>query len=280
MRSSFLHCLGPHGFHRLHYTEWGDRSCRHVVICAHGLTRNGRDFDTLASRLSERCRVICPDIVGRGRSDWLPEKADYGYPLYLDDMAALIARSGAEQVDWVGTSMGGLIGMLLAALPGAPIRRLLINDVGPFIPVAALERIAAYVGQDQRFVDMAELEAHLRRIHEPFGPLTDAQWRHLAEHGARRADDGRFALNYDPGIADAFQGGVKDVDLWPLWDKLRCDVLVTRGGRSDLLLEDTAREMVRRGPPGTRVATFAAVGHAPMFMSDDQIAAAEGFLFG
>lgn len=279
MRSSFLNCLGPHGFHRLHYTEWGDSANPHVVLCVHGLTRNGRDFDVLASRLSDRCRVICPDVAGRGRSDWLLEKADYGYPLYLDDMAALIARSGAERVDWVGTSMGGLIGMLLAALPGAPIRRLIVNDVGPFIPVAALERIAAYVGQDSRFVDLAELENHLRRIHEPFGPLTDGQWRHLAEHGCRRTPDGRYALNYDPGIAEAFRGGVKDVDLWPLWDKLRCEVLITRGGCSDLLLADTATEMVRRGPAGTRLATFPDIGHAPMFMSPDQIAVVEGFLF-
>lgn len=279
MRSSFVHCLGPHGFHRMHYTEWGDPAHPHVVICVHGLTRNGRDFDTLASRLSQHCRVICPDVAGRGRSDWLPEKSDYGYPLYLDDMAALIARSGASQVDWVGTSMGGLIGMLLSALPGAPVRRLLINDVGPFIPAAALERIAAYVGQDPRFVDLNEVETHVRRIHEPFGPLTDAQWRHLSEHSVREVADGRLALGYDPGIADAFRGGVKDVDLWPLWEQLHCEVLVTRGARSDLLLADTAQEMVRRAPPGTRVATFDGVGHAPMFMSDDQIAVAEGFLF-
>lgn len=278
VREGHLACLGPHGFHRTAYTEWGDPGNPHVVICVHGLTRNGRDFDALAARLSKKCRVICPDVVGRGKSDWLPHKADYGYPLYLGDMAALIARSGAERVDWIGTSMGGLIGVLLAAMPQAPLRRLVINDVGPFIPKAALERIASYVGRDPHFVDAAEAEAYLRRVHEPFGPLTDDQWRHLARFGTRPAEGGRIALAYDPGIAEAFRTGIRDVDLWPVWKQVQCDVLITRGAKSDLLSAETAQTMIKQGPARGRLVEFAGVGHAPMFMSDDQMSVVESFL--
>ena len=279
MRERQLSCLGPHGFHRLAYTEWGDPDHPHVVVCVHGLTRNGRDFDHLASRLAARCRVLCPDVVGRGRSEWLTHKVDYAYPTYLADMAALVARSGARQVDWVGTSMGGLIGTFLAATPGTPIRRMVVNDVGPFIPRAALERIAAYVGTEPRFADLAEAEAYLRRVHAPFGPLSDAQWRHLAAHGTRPRPEGGFGLAYDPGIAEAFRGGVADVDLWPVWDRVGCEVLVVRGAESDLLDAATAGRMVEALGARARLVEFAGIGHAPAFMAEDQIAAVESFLF-
>ena len=176
-----LRCLGPHGFHRLAYWEWPGPKGARTVLCVHGLTRNGRDFDALAEALSATCRVVCPDVVGRGKSEWLSDPADYGYSTYLADMAALIARLDVEAIDWVGTSMGGLIGMMLAAQPGAPIRRLVINDVGPLIAKEGLERIASYVGRDPSFRDLAELEAALRVVAASFGPLSDAQWRHLAD---------------------------------------------------------------------------------------------------
>ncbi len=276
--SRTVSCLGPRGFHRMRYLEWGAPDNPRVVVCVHGLTRNAHDFDELAQRLSRRYRVLCPDVVGRGGSDWLADKAEYGYPRYLADLATLIARSGAESVDWVGTSMGGLIGMLLAATPSAPIGRLVINDVGPFLPKAALERIASYVGQDPRFDGLNQVEAYLRRVHAPFGPLTDAQWQAMAVHGSRRSDDGRLALGYDPGIAEPFRGGVNDVDLWAVWGLLRCNVLVVRGVESDLLSAETAAQMVARGPAGTQLVEFAGIGHAPAFMSDDQIGAVETFL--
>ena len=193
MHSHSLSCLGPHGFHRVLYREWGEPGNPRVVVCVHGLTRNSRDFDRLAAHLSRHFRVICPDIAGRGESPWLPHAADYGYPLYLSDMAALIARIGVETVDWVGTSMGGLIGMFLAAQPGSPIRRLVMNDVGPLVPKAALERLAGYVGTDPMFDGIADLEQYLRRTCAPFGPLTDAQWHHLALHSVRHRPDGRLA---------------------------------------------------------------------------------------
>jgi pimeloyl-ACP methyl ester carboxylesterase len=277
MRTHELRCLGPHGFHRMTYYEWGDVSNLRVVICAHGLTRNGRDFDTLARALAPRFRVVCPDVAGRGLSQWLAHKQDYGYPLYLADMAALIARTGAEQVNWVGTSMGGLIGMMLAAQPETPIERLLVNDVGPFIPQAALERLAIYVGKAPRFATLNECEQYLRMVLTPFGALTDEQWRHLAEHASRRNDDGSFDLSYDPAIAQAFAGPPQDVALWPVWDAIRCPSLVLRGKESDLLLRSTAEEMTRRGPKAQLV-EFDGIGHAPALMAEDQIAAVRQFL--
>ncbi len=278
MRNEGVLSLNPHGFHRIAYTDWGDAAADRTVICVHALTRNGRDFDRLAGALAEDWRVACPDIAGRGRSDWLAHGADYNYPQYLADMTMLIARLGAGAVDWVGTSMGGLIGMMLAAQPGTPIRRLVLNDVGPFLPKAALARIADYVGQDPRFATLDELEAYLRRVHAPFGPLSDEAWRHMAEHGHRRLEDGGFALAYDPAIAQAFrQGALQDMDLWHVWDAVRCPVLIQRGAESDLLTADIATEMTRRGPRAELV-TIPGVGHAPALMDAEQIALVRDWL--
>jgi pimeloyl-ACP methyl ester carboxylesterase len=277
MREQTLNCLGPHGFHRLHYYEWGDPANDQVVICVHGLTRNGRDFDDLARALSASYRVLCPDVVGRGRSAWLTEKQDYGYPVYCSDMALLIARSGAAQVNWVGTSMGGLIGMLLAAQPGSPLGKLVINDVGPFIPKASLDRIAAYVGKDPRYNSFEEFEQYIRVVSQPFGPLTDAQWHHLAQTNARQHADGRWGPIYDPALGLAFQAKQSDVVLWPFWDQVRCPTLLLRGRESDVLLKATADEMTRRGPHA-RLVEFPGIGHAPMLMAEDQIDVVREFL--
>ena len=269
--------LGPSGFHRLVYAEWGAATAPRTLICVHGLTRNGRDFDRLAAALSERYRVICPDVAGRGRSDWLPA-AEYTYPQYLADMTVMIARLGAGDVDWLGTSMGGLIGMQLAAAAQSPVRRLILNDIGPFIPKAALARIGDYVGKDPHFASLDELEAYLRRIHAPFGPMTDQDWRHLALQGYRRRENGGFALAYDPGIAAGFVAGVKqDVDLWAIWDKVACPVLVLRGANSDVLTASTAKEMQKRGPKA-KVIDCAGAGHAPGLVTEDQIAAIRDWL--
>jgi pimeloyl-ACP methyl ester carboxylesterase len=276
-RSGTILNLGPHGFHRTRYVEWGDPANPRVVVCVHGLTRNGRDFDVLAQALATDFRVVCPDVVGRGHSDWLAHAGDYGYPLYLSDMAALIARAGVEQVLWVGTSMGGLIGMMLAAQPHTPVVRLVVNDVGPLVPRAALERLAQYVGKAGPFATQAALEAHLRTVLAPFGPLTDAQWQHLAEHSTWRNADGTFALAYDPAIAAAFGAPLKDVVLWPVWDAIRCPTLVLRGRQSDLLLQETALAMTQRGPHA-RLLEFDGIGHAPALMADDQVEAVRAFL--
>lgn len=268
--------LSAAGFHRMAYTCFrpaGETAGagRPPVICVHGLTRNGRDFDALATRLGRTRQAVCPDVVGRGRSDWLPDPVLYGYPQYMADMTALIARLGVEEVDWVGTSMGGLIGMMLAAQAGSPIRRLVLNDVGPFVPAAALERIAAYAGADPSFLANDALEIYLRHIHAPFGTLTDAQWRHLAEHSSRPRDDGTVGLAYDPSIAQALSDGtIVDVDLWPVWDAVTCPVLVLRGAESDVLTPETARQMTTRGP-ATQVVEVPGCGHAPALMAEDQI---------
>lgn len=269
--------LGPHGFHRIAYTEWGEASAARTLACVHGLTRNGRDFDRLAAALSDRWRVVCPDVAGRGRSDWLPPSG-YTYPQYLADMNVLIARLGVMEVDWLGTSMGGLIGMMLAAQPNTPIRRLILNDIGPFIPKAGLARIAEYAGKDPRFSSLDELEAYLRRVHAPFGPLSDQDWRHMALQGYRRLEGGGFGLAYDPAIGPAFlANGIKDVELWPVWDAVRCPVLVLRGASSDILLAETAAEMRARGPKA-RVVDFPGVGHAPALTSENGIAAVRDWL--
>ncbi|MFQ6024591.1 MAG: alpha/beta fold hydrolase [Acidiferrobacterales bacterium] len=271
MRTASFLSVSPHAFHRIAFTEWGDPDNERVLICVHGLTRNGRDFDFLAAALEDRYRVVCPDVVGRGRSEWLTVKEDYIYATYDTDMAALIARLDTERVDWVGTSMGGLIGMLLAALPNTPIRRLVVNDIGPFIPKTALERIGQYVGTDPHFENLADLEAHLREVHAGFGPLTDKQWGHLTRHSAHKTEDGRYALMYDPAIALRFTAEpLEDMDLWAVWDQIRCPVLLLRGTESDVLLAETAEEMQKRGPRAQLV-EFPGVGHAPALMAQDQI---------
>lgn len=279
-----LPVLSPSGFVRLAWTEWGDERAARTVLCVHGLTRNGRDFDTLAGALvAAGWRVVAPDVPGRGRSDWLRRPEDYTYPFYVAALAALIGRLGVDTVDWIGTSMGGLIGMFVAAQPDSPIRRLVLNDVGPFIPKAAVQRIADYVGVDPRFDNLEALEAYLRQVLAPFGALTDAQWRHLAEHSAAPAEPGRLRLRYDPAIAQAFKSvPPDDVVLWPMWEPVACPTLVIRGANSDLLTNDTAEEMTRRGVAGSRglvtVRTIEGAGHAPALMAPDQIALVRDFI--
>ncbi|MBK9605494.1 MAG: alpha/beta hydrolase [Betaproteobacteria bacterium] len=277
-RERRLDILSPHGFSAMHYYEWGDPANRDVVICVHGLTRNGRDFDALAGELCGRFRVLCPDIPGRGKSDWLRDPNDYVFATYVGALTALIARAEPESLSWVGTSMGGLLGIALAGQPGTPIRRLVVNDVGPVIEQSALQRIGAYVGANPVFATFADLEAHIRFVSAPFGALTDAQWRQLSETTARQLPDGRWALGYDPGIAVPFRAAQdQSALLWALWDAISCPVLLLRGARSDLLARATAREMSARGP-GAALLEFPDVGHAPMLLDANQIAPVAAFL--
>ena len=271
LRVNFFKAEDENGPRTVAFADWGPPDADRTVVCVHGLTRNGRDFDALAGALADAgMRVICPDVAGRGLSDWLADESQYGVEFYARDMLALLAHVQADRVDWVGTSMGGLIGMALAAA-GVPIRRLVLNDVGPFLPKASLERIAAYVGGNPVFAEIGGLEAYLRQVHAPFGDLSDAQWRHLAEHSARTLPDGQLALHYDPGIAAAFRGKLEDIDLWEaVWDNIACPTMVLRGESSDLLLPEVAAEMAARGPKAA-VVEIAGCGHAPALMDAAQI---------
>jgi pimeloyl-ACP methyl ester carboxylesterase len=284
MREADVLCLGKNGFHRMHYVEWGDPGARKIVICAHGLTRSSRDFDALAQALLPEFRVVCPDIVGRGKSEWLEDKEEYSHSQYCADMAALMARvtagNGLRNLYWVGTSMGGIIGMLLASRPGSPIKRLVVNDVGMLIPKSALERLAAYVGKDPRFASFEELAGYVRTVSAPFGPLTDAQWHHLTVHTAMKHADGTWGFNYDPGIGIRFRSSaLEDVNLLDVWDQIACPTLLIRGEDSDLLPREVAVRMIQRGPR-PRLVEFAGVGHAPMLLAPDQIGIVREFLSG
>jgi pimeloyl-ACP methyl ester carboxylesterase len=282
MRQHTVQCLSPSGFHDMAYVEWGDSDNPCVLVCAHGLTRCGRDFDYLAQALADVYRVVCPDVVGRGRSDWLRDKRHYTVPQYCSDMVTLLARLNARTVHWLGTSMGGLIGMALAAQEGSPIKRLVLNDVGPVVTAVSITRIGEFVGKAPRFASMGEADAYVRFVSAPFGKLSDEQWRHLTAHVVRELPDGGYAMAYDPGIAEPFRqdmGSGKDVELWPIYDAIKCPTLLVRGAKSDLLTATTAREMTERGPRA-RLVEIPEVGHAPTLMSDEQIAVVRDFLLG
>ena len=269
--------LSPHGFHSVTYYEWGDAANPRVAICVHGLGRNGRDFDVVAEALAPTHRILAVDMPGRGRSEWLADPGDYVFPTYLTTLTALIARSGASDVDWIGTSMGGLLGIVVAAQPKTPIRRLVVNDVGPQLEPAALARIGTYIGQDPTFATFNDIAAYLRQISAPFGPLDDAQWEYITRTNVRERADGRWCLAYDPGIAVPFRNAPAPPDLWPLWDAIRCPVLVLRGAQSDLLSAGTAAAMAARGPR-PRVVAFEGVGHAPMLLDPAQFGPIVDFL--
>lgn len=262
--------LAPHGFHRVVYYEWGDPANPRVVVCVHGLGRNGRDFDVLAETLAPTHRVLAVDMPGRGESDWLADPNDYVFPTYLTTLTALIARSRAEQVAWIGTSMGGLLGITVAAQPKSPVARLVVNDVGPTIEAVAIERIRSYFGTAPAFATYDEIAQFLRAISAPFGPLADAQWDHLTRTNVRQRPDGTWHFAYDPGIAVPFRASAAPTDLWPLWDAIRCPTLVLRGAQSDLLSAATAAQMAARGPRPA-VIEFAGVGHAPVLLTPHQI---------
>ncbi|WP_270937450.1 alpha/beta fold hydrolase [Falsiroseomonas oryzae] len=265
-------------FHGLAWTEWGPEDGP-PVVCVHGLTRTGRDFDVLAKALAARGRrVLCPDLPGRGASDRLHDPQLYTPVSYVVALGHLLARL-EEPVDWVGTSLGGICGMMVAAAAGHPLRRLVLNDIGSRVPSTAAERIAAYVKLPLAFEDIEALEAHLRLVHAPFGPLTDAQWRHLAESSARPLPDGRFGMHYDPGIAVPFEeSATGPVDLSLVWSRVALPILLLRGAESDVLDAETAAEMAMR--PGVQLVTLPGIGHAPALMDTGQIARVAEFLEG
>ncbi|ROO25980.1 alpha/beta fold hydrolase [Salinisphaera orenii] len=283
------YCLNPAGFHRIASTNWGALHHARTAICAHGFSRNGRDFDRLAAALAERdYRVYCPDAVGRGASDWLTQRSHYNYDQYVRDSATLVSHATASyaeasqtpappHLDWIGTSMGGMVGMMLAARPGTPIRRLVLNDIGACISAQSLNRIGAYVSTTPTFATLAAYQAHLAEIHASFGPLGDAGWRHLAEH-SYRLENGRYLPHYDPAIASAFDEPIEeDVETWDLWTAIEVPTLIIRGEQSDLLSAETLDRMVELRPD-TQVVEIADAGHAPALMREQELEPILAFL--
>jgi pimeloyl-ACP methyl ester carboxylesterase len=283
-RLNHVQCLGAAGLHRMAYWQWGDAANPRVLVCAHGLGRQGRDFDVLAAALADTYRVVCPDVVGRGRSDWLADPKGYQIPAYVADMVTLLARLDAQTVHWVGTSMGGLIGLGLASLPRSPIERLVLNDVGPAIQIEAIRRIGAYIGAPLHWRSEDEAADYLLGISAGFGPHTREQWMALTRPMLEPDGDG-FKLHYDPAIALAIRAVTPEIAAagealtWAAYDAIRCPTLLLRGAQSDLLLHETALAMTQRGPKA-RLREFAGVGHAPTLVSPDQVAVVREFLLG
>ncbi|GAA4429451.1 alpha/beta hydrolase [Acidovorax lacteus] len=287
---------GSPATHRMAYWEWnatGRADHPHVVVCVHGLSRQGRDFDTLARALAPHARVVCPDVVGRGQSDWLTDPMGYQLGTYAVDMLAMLAQLHAQApiatLDWVGTSMGGLIGMALTGQPGlglpAPVRRLVLNDVGPVIQWEALQRIGQYLGAPVRFASLDQAAAALWAISTSFGPHSPEQWRALSAPMVRPVPEGGLALHYDPAIAVPFRALTREAaeageaQLWQLYDQIRAETLLLRGADSDLLAPATAQAMASRGPHA-RCIEWPGVGHAPTLVAPEQVQAVAAFVLG
>ncbi|WP_350283288.1 alpha/beta hydrolase [Nitrosomonas sp.] len=278
-----------HGRRRLAYTDWGNPENEHVVVCAHGLTRNCRDFDFLAAALERDFRVICIDMAGRGRSDWLEDAEDYNSAAtYVSDMEHVLEHvcwqhdNGSPRIYWVGVSMGGLIGMLLAARQRPSVsyrfRTLVMSDIGPHVSSGILSLFATTIGKDPRFRSLSELESHMRDTALPYSPLTNTEWHHLALYSAREYKDGTIGYRYDPAISSGFRPDrIRDIDLWAYWNRIDLPVLVLRGEKSGVLTPETAREM-QLHRPDVQITELAGIGHAPMLMDTDQINLVRNYL--
>lgn len=290
---NYVLCPDAAGGHRMAYWEWGNPQSTHVVVCVHGLSRQGRDFDVLARALCARAgdtiRVVCPDVVGRGQSDWLKDPMGYQIPNYAADMLVLLAQLKPSTLDWVGTSMGGLIGLVVCGQPGlplpVPVRRLVLNDVGPIIQWQALQRIGEYLGQSGHFASVQQAADAMWAMSSSFGPHTPAQWLALSRHMVKPVGDaqGSVKLHYDPAIAVPFRAMTQEsalqseAMLWQVYDHITASTLLLRGALSDLLSHETAQAMTQRGPRA-RLVEFEGVGHAPTFIADDQVQTVASFL--
>lgn len=287
MKQSYLLSASPHGFHNIAYMEWGIPNPR-PIICVHGLTRNSRDFDFLAEALSQQGHyVICPDIVGRGDSDWLIDPKFYDFSQYRVDMTALIARLNCTEVDWIGTSMGGILGMGMAALPKTPIRRLILNDIGAYIPIKGIKFIQSYLGQNPTFQNYQAAENYFKKFQAGFGSLTEEQWQQVTIYSIHPLSDGQYQLKIDPAInlsipkltilyqallhpLKLISGKLFDIDLWEFWQKVTCPTLVIHGENSEILPEWVCSKM-QQIHPDTQVIDIPNTGHAPALMSPEQI---------
>ena len=264
------------GTHKISYTEWGAEHDE-VIVCIHGLTRNGRDFDFVAERLAQNFRGICPEMAGRGSSEWLPNFEWYNNDVQVADTLALMEHVGAESYHWIGTSMGGLMGMIMAALHPHKIRKMLINDIGAFISADGMRRIKGYVKDEILFDDRAHAESRFREIFSSFHIETEAQWQHMFEHGLRETSDGKFSFNHDPAMGKAF-AGEQDFNLWRLWRAGKAETLILRGAESDIFPRDVAEKMAEKD--GVELVEFERFGHVPPLMNDEQIGVVEEFFLG
>jgi pimeloyl-ACP methyl ester carboxylesterase len=273
--------LSTSGFHKIAYADWGPVDAETTVVCVHGLTRQAREFDYLASALAARgYRVVCPDLVGRGRSDWLPNVLDYVFPQYCADMATLLATLGTKKIHWIGTSLGGLIGMVLTGMSGSPVSSLVVNDIGPDVPTSAVARVGFRIAQDPRsYSSIEEAERYNRKTFAACGALTDAQWRHFTVHSLRRDEAGnRYVPALDPKVGTAYGWlWYYQMTLWQYWDKIRVPILAIRGAESDFVPEHLIREMKRRAPQ-MEIHEVAGAGHMPMLMSVEEIGVVSAFL--
>lgn len=281
---NYVHCPDASGGHRMAYWEWGEPTAGHIVLCVHGLSRQGRDFDVLAqalvARSGGRLRVVCPDVVGRGHSDWLKDPLQYQVPTYAADMLALLAQLKPTTLDWLGTSMGGLIGMALCGQTQwpLPVRRLVLNDVGPVLQWDALTRIGSYLGKNMEFESLQAATDAMSSLFTGFGPHTSGQWLALSRHMVKPRLDGQdgVRLHYDPSIAVAVaavtpaRAAQGEAMLWSLYDAISAQTLLLRGADSDLLARTTAQQMLQRGPQA-RLVEFSGVGHAPTLIAPDQV---------
>ncbi|MFZ6799834.1 alpha/beta fold hydrolase [Undibacterium sp. Di24W] len=278
-----VQCISPAGLHHMSYKEWGDPQSAKVLICVHGVTRVADDFDMLSQALESDYRIICPDVVGRGQSGRLPNPQLYQIPQYVSDMVTLLARVNAETVDWFGTSMGGLIGMVLASMKNSPLRKLVLNDVGPSLNFDGLKRIGDSIAQDVRFDTFEEAERFIREVSISFGPHSEAEWHKIARDVLKQDADGKWVRHYDLSLAIPVQATTAEVAaigekmLWAAYDAITCQTLLVRGAESDLLSKATAAQMQERGPHA-EVVEIAGVGHAPTFVQPDQIAIIREFL--
>ncbi len=279
METTYFLAPDPDGSHKIAIHTWENEHQGIPVVCVHALTRNGRDFSQLAERLCATRSVYCPDMPGRGLSDKLFNSANYTLDQYKSDLVAWLGHMGSPRIDWVGTSMGGILGLLLAAQETSPIRRLVLNDVGALIPAQALDRIGLHLDKFPTFISLKELEAHMRQRYAAFGSLTDGEWRLMVQNGYWKTQDGRFSLAYDSRIHDAYKRQKEDIVLWPLYDAVTAPTLLIRGAQSDLLPRDVAQEMTQRGPRAQLVEIEGA-GHAPALMDFKQITTIEQFLKG
>ena len=277
-RHRFLQLAGPTGPRRIHFTDWGPRRRKRAILCVHGYSGNARDFDALAAAFAHDTRVICIDVAGRGESDWLGSALEYNFSRFLADIDAVVASLGLREIDWVGTSMGGLLGMLHAARPGSNVRRLVMNDVGAYVPLDGLLEIAGNLDAPARFATLDDVQAHLRHARREWGEVPEALWQPMARHAARPADGG-FTLRYDPKIATLMHKVPASSGLffWGPWAQVSCPVLVVRGEHSCILPRAVAEAMAG-SKRNARLEQVPGCGHAPSLMAESHIAIVREFL--